>query len=438
MSILTRVSDAVRSAAYSAQETIDAISNSVATPEGESYFSTNEYRYFASRQWTEGASLGQRVMGETLGVTVAAGAAAGTFLAAKALVVLGVFEGVSAGVAGVANFVATNAPIAATAVSGILARSLGLGALALGLAKCGGGDDGTPNQVVQTPDGGASNPITQDQWCDGVRSLTVAPIANASSLVSAFPGISDHLRNLPRNMNVIGVAPQQSGSQSPYAYVLVDNTRPFSQREATEVETYVLRYERNSAGNYVPSDSRRNDPLGSLRNVSFLSSSEADSITYVPAASFSSASQADGAAQVNLFHPAFTARDAIILRYTNDQMSLFPYGENNPVGGADVCAAYGQSITPVNIDASVSGDAVANDAANDTGIDASVREAGVDASVDAPRDVSGDRLDGGVDATRNDAPADVRTDVRDSGVDVRTDVRDASTDVRDASTDIRG
>lgn len=310
---------------------------------------------------------------------------------------------------------------------GALAFVAGAGMLSSG---CGTVDENNPNQVIQTPDASASNPITQDQWCDGVRSLTAAPLANASSLVSAFPGISDHLRNLPNQMNVIGIAPQQPGSQSPYAYVLVANTRPIPQREATEVDTYVLRYERNSAGNYVPSDSRRNDPLGSLRNVSFLSSLAADSITYVPEASFRSSNQSDGAAQVNLFHPTFTARDAIILRYENGQMSLFPYGESTPVGGSDVCAAYGQSITPVNIDASVSNDGSTNDvpARNETGIDA---------RVDAARDVIGDRLDGGVDASRSDAPADVRTDVRDAGVDARSDVRDAGSDVRDASTDVR-
>lgn len=410
------IDNTVHDLGRSAQQSVSSFAHAISTPEGQSYFSLNEYSQFASGEWAEGASFGQKLFGGVLGATVAAGTAAAVVLAAEAGVAGAVVKGASALLAGAATFIAEHT------VGTALISTLGLGAANL---RCASDEDANnPNSPINTPE--ASVPVTQDQWCDGIRSLTAAPISDASSLISRFPGISDHLRNLPAGMSVIGVAPQDPNvnPHAVFAYVLVQNRRPVSEREATEVATYVLRYERNGAGTFVPSDNRSNDPLGALRNVAYFSSVEADSITYVPASAFASSNQADGAARANLFHPSFTAVDSVILRYENGQMSIFPYGQNTPVGGSDVCAAYGQSITPVAIDASLpfdgsSVDAPANrDVRNDSG-DAS--DTGIDAGVDAARDAN------------IDAGADVRSDVRDAGTDARDagDVRDAS-DVRDA------
>lgn len=318
----------------------------------------------------------------------------------------------------------------------------GFGILGVG---CGAPEENPNNFNANIPE--ASAPVTQDQWCEGIRSLTAAPITDASPLINQFPGISDDLRNLPRDMSAIGIAPQDPNvtSHSMFAYVLVQNRRPIAQRNATEQSTYILRYERNSEGRYLPSQIRENDPLGSMRNVAHFDSLAADSITFVPASAFSSNTQADGAARVNLFHPGLTATDSILIRFENGQVTLIPYGQNRPAGSADACGYYGQNRMPSTSEAGVSMDAVVPDSgAQDAGRDSSMdarREGGTDAATDARRDGNTDvrdasidrsdaRSDASTDTTRTDASLDASRDAgRDGGVDAAADAnRDAARD----------
>jgi len=322
-------------------------------------------------------------------------------------------------------------------------------------AGCGPNDEANPDFNANVPE--ASVPVTQDQWCEGLRSLTAAPIplearmAQASVQIARFPGISDDLRNLPEGMSAIGIAPQEA-SDARYAYVLVQNRRPTNEREATEQSTYVLLYERNAMGRYAPSPVRGNDPLGSLHNVVYQDSLNADSITYVSAETFRQNSLPDGAHRTNLFVPSLTDGNRIVLRFDNGQITLLPYGPSadgniRPLGDADVCSFYGQSLQPRANEAGTGIDATATDAAprdgsllennRDGGMDAG-RDGSSDASTDANRDVGAERaLDGGVDASRGDAgldASDARRDAnadatRDGGSDARSDARsDAATD----------
>lgn len=318
---------------------------------------------------------------------------------------------------------------AGTALGGVIAV-VGFGILSSG---CGGPDE-SPNFNANVPE--ASVPATQDQWCEGVRSLTAAPITDASPLINRFSGISADLRNLPRGMSAIGIAPQDISGSPQYAYVLVQNRRQPSEREATEQSTYILLYERNAEGQYLPRQIRENDALGTLRNVAHFDSLDADSITYVSAETFRQNTQRDGAPRVHLLHPGLTDQNSIVIRFGNGQVTIIPYGQTQPAGGADVCSFYGQSRTPNTSDAGVSMDAVSPnqdvpvaDARPDTGMDARSREGGVDASADIRREASTDAPRD----TSSDRPADANRDAgRDTGVDAAADVRaDARSDARD-------
>lgn len=336
---------------------------------------------------------------------------------------------------------------------------VGIAMMAAGAAMltgCGPNDEANPDFNANVPE--ASVPVTQDQWCEGLRSLTAAPIplearmAQASVQIARFPGISDDLRNLPEGMNAIGIAPQEASEGAPYAYVLIQNRRPVSEREATEQSSYVLLYERNAMGRYVPSQVRGNDPLGSLHNVVYQDSLDADSITYVSAETFRQNSQPDGARRTNLFVPSLTDGNRIAIRFDNSQITLLPYGPSadgniRPLGGADVCSFYGQSLQPRANEAGTGIDATATDAAprdgsllennRDGGMDAG-RDGSADARSDANRDTGAERaMDGGVDAGSDAGRRDAGLDASDARQDATADAaRDAGSDARsDASAD---
>lgn len=91
-SVETSFHETLSEAASGAQSAIDSFSNNLNSLSGE-------YRYFYSGVWREGASSGQRVLGDVLEATTIAGAVAGVGLAVYAAATTAVGAGVLKGLA---------------------------------------------------------------------------------------------------------------------------------------------------------------------------------------------------------------------------------------------------------------------------------------------------------------------------------------------------
>ncbi|GEM_PF-3884386 len=349
MSFLDRISQNLNSATYRAQETLHSIENIITPPAGENYFNFDEYRQFLRGQWLEGASVGQKIFGTALGLSTLSGVVAGVGLLAEFGGGTAIVEGGQSLLASAARFVATRGVL--------VGGSLLLGGLGILSPACSLAHDDTNFNGGNVPT--ASRPITQEEWCEGIRSLTAAPLSNASSLITSFNGMSEDLRRLPSGMSVMGVAPLPSENPQ-YAYVLVRNPRYGTlQAEATELPTYLLMYERNSNGQYLPHAVRGNLPLGAMQNVIPSGYTDASSITFVRSETFRQQNAPDGGRSLNLSHPTLTNTDSIIVRFDDDErhLTMIPYGSTRAAGGADACAYYGQSGVQTSPDASLRSDA---------------------------------------------------------------------------------
>ncbi len=406
-SAVTNTTHLVQEAAYSTQEAIDSFSNAIATPQGESYFNSNEYRYFANPNWVTDASTGQRIVGGALATTVIAGAAAGAYLLAE-------------GAAAVAGAVK-----AGSVALGLGAR-LALGAAtALGLSNCGPSEGENNDINLDLPD--ASAPVTQNEFCSGTQRLVEGhnvPQANMDGGVQSlaqYPSIRDYLNaHLPEGLTLDNSMVATNPADPQYVYVLA-HTPDGAPLAEVGTSTMIFRFQRTMSG-YAPMAYPRSLPLNGMNNVLYSSYIGPVSMAYLNPEDFRQVRVGNRSVNISnvltsnpviavVFHDPQDSQEPTRISFIDYQNGTYVQAPGTR-NSANVCATYGEIL---NSQAQGQGDAGRTDARTDV----------MDASANANQDAS--------TTDHPDANHDASTDHVDAGTDVHGD---AGVDVHDANADI--